>query len=47
MQKELEFRLYSLMIINSLKDHRLGRIWQAAFAGKKCQRVHTIIRKAV
>ena len=31
---------------NSPKDHRLGRIGKAAFAGKKCQHVHSIIERA-
>lgn len=42
-----EFWLYSLMEMNVSKNHRLGGIWQAAFAGKKCQRVHSIIKRAV
>ena len=35
------------MKINSPKAHRLGRIWQAAFAGKNFQHVHSIIERAV
>lgn len=42
MQPEREFWLDGLMEMNSLKDHRLGRTWQAAFAGKECQHVHSI-----
>ena len=34
MQQESEFWLYGLMEINDQKDHRLGRIYQAAFAEK-------------
>lgn len=34
MQQEREFWLYSLMEINNFKNHRLGIIWQAAYAGK-------------
>lgn len=41
-----EFWLYGLMGNNSPKDHRLGRIGKAAFAGKKCQHVHSIIERA-
>jgi len=47
MQQVLEFLLYFLMKINSYKNHRLGRIWQTAFAGQKCQHVHSIIERAV
>lgn len=34
MQHELEFWLYGLMEINSQKNHRHGRIWQAALPEK-------------
>jgi hypothetical protein len=34
MQQAREFWIYSLTEINISKNHRLGRIWQAAFAGK-------------
>tara|TARA_R110002012_G_scaffold59059_2_gene154157 strand:- start:4685 stop:4894 length:210 start_codon:yes stop_codon:yes gene_type:complete len=34
MQQAHEFRLYCLMEINNPKDHRLGNVWQAVFAGK-------------
>ncbi|OAL59344.1 hypothetical protein A6R74_03800 [Halomonas sp. ALS9] len=47
MQQEREFWLYCLMEINIKKNHRLGRMWWAAFAGKKCQHVHLIIERAV
>lgn len=47
MQQEGEFWLYCLMEINIKKNHRLGRMWWAAFAGKKCQHVHLIIERAV
>lgn len=42
-KQELEFLSYSLIKINIEKNHRLERIWQAAFAGRKCQHVHSII----
>lgn len=47
MQQAREFWIDSLMEINGSKNYRLGRIWQAAVAGKKCQHVHSIIERAV
>lgn len=47
MQQACEFWIYSLMEINVSKNHRLGRSWQAAIAGKKRLHVHSIIRRAV
>ena len=47
MQKEHEFRLNDLMEINNLKNYRLGKIRQAAFAGKKYRHVHSVIERAV
>jgi len=47
MQQEREFWLCGLMEINSPKGHRPGKIWQAAFGGKKCQHVYTTIERAV
>ena len=46
-QQVREFWIYRLVEINFSKNHRLGRIWQAAFAGKKCQQVHSIIKRAI
>ena len=47
MQQAREFWICGLMKINSQKYHRLGSVWQAVFAGKKCQHVHPIIERAV
>lgn len=47
MQQEREFWPYGLMEINRSKHHRLWRNWQAEFAGKTCQHVHSIIKRAV
>lgn len=47
MHQAREFWIYSLTEINFPNNHRLGRIWQAAFAGKKCQHVCSIIKRAI
>jgi len=47
MQQAHEFWLYSLMEINGSKSHRLGRVWQDKFAGKKWQHVDSIIGRAL
>lgn len=47
MEQASEFWLYSLIKINNSKNHRLGRSWQAAFAGKNCQYVDSLIERAV
>lgn len=47
MHQVREFWIYSLTEINDSENHRLGRVWQAAFAGKKCQHVHSIIERVV
>lgn len=47
LQQARDFWIYSLMEINGSKNYRLGRIWQATFAGKKWQHVDSIIEPAV
>ncbi|AZM96577.1 hypothetical protein [Vreelandella venusta] len=47
MEQASEFLLYGLIKINNSRNHRLGRSWQAAFAGKNCQYVDSLIERAV
>lgn len=47
MHQAREFWIYILIEFNFSNNHRPGRIWQAAFAGKKCQQVHSIIKRVV
>ena len=47
MKQAREFWICSLTKINVSKNHRLGRNWQAAIAGKKRLHVHSIIKRAV
>ncbi|SDN73542.1 hypothetical protein SAMN04487951_107255 [Vreelandella arcis] len=47
MQQAREFWICSLIKANSQNNHRVGKIWQAAFIGKKCQHVHSSIERAV